>query len=100
MPRYCPNCSAELNALEVECWNCGALFGPNSSWIPTDSPIGAFRLQQKVTVSPRREASRPMKTETDQRPRLLLYSILLPAIWISVSLILSSVSADRRGGSV
>lgn len=38
MARYCPNCSAELTPPEVQCWNCGALFGPNSTWTPTDKP--------------------------------------------------------------
>jgi hypothetical protein len=55
MARYCPNCSAELKVSEAECWNCGALFGPNSSWAPTDAPSGVFAVRESTTAIPERE---------------------------------------------
>lgn len=55
MARYCPNCSAELKVSEAECWNCEALFGPNSSWAPTDAPSAVFAVREKTTAIPERE---------------------------------------------
>jgi hypothetical protein len=43
--KFCPNCSAELQAgeLAASCWNCGAIFNANSAWKPLDNPPGTFR---------------------------------------------------------
>jgi hypothetical protein len=48
MPRYCPNCSAELRPPEINCWNCGALFGSDSGWAPTNDPTGRFKEYEKA----------------------------------------------------
>src|SRR5687768_2462828 len=47
MERYCPNCSAPLREPGVDCWNCGAIFGPGSSWTPTAEPAGLFEERAK-----------------------------------------------------
>jgi hypothetical protein len=44
-----------LKPLEGECWNCAALFGPSSSWTPTDKPLGVFKQRPKPADSPRKE---------------------------------------------
>src|SRR5258706_16086198 len=31
---HCPSCNAEIDASSTKCLNCGALFGPGSSWAP------------------------------------------------------------------
>lgn len=48
MRRFCPNCSAELLALD-SCWNCNAIFGSNSDWQPTVLPAGAFKQRGSKT---------------------------------------------------
>jgi hypothetical protein len=48
MPRYCPNCSGELKPPEAECWNCGAVFGTQSAWSPTDRPVGIFERRDRL----------------------------------------------------
>jgi hypothetical protein len=74
MARFCPNCSAELKPPEINCWKCGALFGPDSSWTPTEHP----------------------SAQAEQNPRLLRYSMLLPLLYIAFGLILSGVPPERR----
>jgi len=56
MAHYCPNCSAELKPPVADCWNCGALFGPASSWTPTDKPLGVFKQRERGTILPKQEA--------------------------------------------
>jgi hypothetical protein len=48
MPRYCPNCSAELRPPAADCWNCGAVFGSDGGWAPTNAPTGRFEEHQKT----------------------------------------------------
>ena len=47
---YCPDCSAALEAEVVKCWNCDALFGPGSAWVPLDSPPGEFRERKRPAI--------------------------------------------------
>jgi hypothetical protein len=91
MARYCPNCSAQLKAPEVECWNCGALFGPSSSWAPTDTPNGVFEPRQRVMAFPKREPSSPPNTETRQRPRAMVaVRVLLQLVLVLMFLLILS----------
>jgi len=50
--RYCPNCSAALKEPELDCWNCGAQFGPQSAWAPTDAPVGPFNEREGPPMPP------------------------------------------------
>ena len=50
--RYCPNCSAQLRPPEAHCWNCGAVFGTDAGWRPTETPIGVFERRDRPTSSP------------------------------------------------
>ncbi len=50
---YCPNCSAEVLASALECWNCSAKFGGGASWKPVLAPVGPMRefsRQTKATL--------------------------------------------------
>src|SRR5688572_2979642 len=46
MARYCPNCSAQLKSQD-QCWNCEAVFGHGSAWVPTDQPVGLFQQRER-----------------------------------------------------
>lgn len=59
MPLYCPNCSAELAKREAECWNCGAIFGAEGAWTPTERPAGKFEKREK----PQSRGAAPQKAE-------------------------------------
>lgn len=67
MAHYCPNCSAELTVSTTECWNCGALFGPNSNWVPTDTPTGIFIARERTTAIPERPAHSGRPTGMGER---------------------------------
>ena len=40
MTVYCPNCAASIEPASARCDKCGAIFGGDSAWIPTDKPPG------------------------------------------------------------
>lgn len=58
---YCPSCSAELDATNVQnCWNCDAQFGPGSAWAPTNVATGKF-----ISSARRRPLDVPRLTEEE-----------------------------------
>jgi len=42
----CPNCRSELQERVLECYSCGALFGPESAWHPVDDSVSDSRSER------------------------------------------------------
>jgi hypothetical protein len=82
MPRYCPNCSAELRPPEAGCWNCGALFGSDSGWAPTNEPTGRFKEYAKAGKPGAVEAS----VQGPAASKVLLQNVLRALYCVAVSI--------------
>ena len=64
---YCPQCSSEIEATAEKCRECGALFGPNSAWKPTEQP-------------PDKPADQPAAAEAAAGPRGIGGWLILPML--------------------
>ena len=58
---YCPNCSCPLEPDELACPKCTAIFGPGSSWSPTEYPSGP------VPFRPLKPADQPAEDDHPSR---------------------------------
>lgn len=88
MALYCPNCSAKLSNPVSECWNCGAVFGEGSDWVPARVPSGAFK---------RRERSDLKSEDSEPSTRSTKYFVLLSLVanLAAVGYVVSTVPGSR-----
>ncbi|BEP54551.1 hypothetical protein GmRootV118_17950 [Variovorax sp. V118] len=80
---YCPNCSAELDALAVDqCWNCHAEFGAKSAWEPVAHPPGEFRVFLQPRNEPKQDVLSANTSETHPIAQVLTRLIVGIVIWL------------------
>lgn len=93
MTLFCPNCSCPLEMGEGVCPKCGALFGPNSTWLPTLRPRGpvparpgglAVRsVEAPSEEGPRQKPAEPTESFRPAAGRQRLYGLVVACVAIA-----------------